>query len=420
MKKLVQTSVLSGLATLSKILTGILGLKIVALYTGPKGVAILGQFMAIANVFSVISGGGISLGVVKYVAEYKFSNELAVFLSSTTLYTLFFSLLTTFIGFIFSSELALWIFDSSEYGYLIKWLALVQSFIAMYLLFTSLITGVDKVRLLITVTILVSVVSLGITCFLSIFYNLEGALVALLVSQAIAVFICVGFIYREKWFASLFLFKMSRKHLFNLSRYSIMTIVSTLTVPISQIVVRNDINALLGWRSVGYWQSVVRLSDAYLLFITTALTTYYLPRLSELKANKDLKKEIKQTYQMLMPIIGLMLVIIYTLRGFIIRVLYSDAFVPATDLFMYQLLGDFFKSAGWLFTYLLLAKSWTKTYIGTEIILSILFVGISHVFLRHYGLIGVTYAFGLTYFIYWLLMFNVAHFYFKRGSCDYS
>jgi len=121
-----------------------------------------------------------------------------------------------------------------------------------------------------------------------------------------------------------------------------------------------------------------------------------------------------------MPLIGLMLIGIYLFRGIIINLLYSKSFTPATELFSYQLLGDFFRVASWLFTYLLLAKAWTKTYVVTEIILSAVFVCLSYSFSRSYGLIGVTYAFALTYFIYWLLMTIVTAFYFKQERKNYK
>lgn len=76
--KLLQTS-FSGVSTLVKILTGMLSLKIIALYAGPEGIAILGQFMSLANIFATIAGGGIALGVIKYVAEYAQTDELHSF-----------------------------------------------------------------------------------------------------------------------------------------------------------------------------------------------------------------------------------------------------------------------------------------------------------------------------------------------------
>lgn len=412
--KLLQISALSGSSTLIKMLTGMLSLKIVALYTGPEGIAILSQFMTLVSILSTIAGGGIGLGVIKYVAEYAQSKELPGFLSTATFYTIFFSLLTMLSGLIFSKELSIWILGSVEFEYLIFWMSIAQILIAMHLLFCSCINGFGEIRLLVSISVISSIISLFLIASFAFFYQVKGTLLAFVLSQTIAIFISTAFLYRRKWFPFLFSINVKTTHLFNLSRYSLMSIVSTLTVPIAQIIVRNDLNTLFGWHSVGYWQAVVRLSDAYLLFVTTALTAYYLPRLSQLQTRITIKKEVVQAYYTLMPTIAIILFLIYLCRGIIINVLYSKTFSPATQLFAYQLTGDFFRIAGWLFTYLLIAKSWTKTYVATEIILSLIFVGIAHVFSRTYGLVGVTYAFALTYFIYWLMMAGVGMIYFKQ------
>ncbi|CAM4412544.1 MAG: Lipid III flippase [Legionella sp.] len=418
--KLLKTSFFSGLSTLVKILTGILSLKIIAMHTGPEGVAILGQFMALVNIFATIAGGGIALGVIKYVAEYANTQELQKFLPTATFYTLFFSLATMLFGVTFSQELSEWILGSTEFAYLMRWMAVAQLFIAMHLLLCSILNGFGQIRLFITVTIISSVLSFIIVCGVALLYPLKSILLAFVVAQASSVFISLLFVFGKDWFRFLFSFKIEKKYLPNLLRYSFMSSVSTLTVSLAQIIVRNDLNTLFSWENVGYWQAVVRLSDAYLLFVTAALTTYYLPRLSELQTPKALKQEITSAFRTLMPLVGVMLICIYLFRGIIINLLYSKTFTPATELFSYQLIGDFFRVASWLFTYLLLAKAWTKTYVITEIILSVVFVGLSYSFSRSYGLIGVTYAFALTYLIYWLLMAVVAVFYFKQESKNYK
>ncbi|KTC91662.1 O-antigen translocase [Fluoribacter dumoffii] len=418
--KLLKTSILSGLSTLVKILTGMLTLKIVALYTGPEGIAILGQFMGLVNILAVIAGGGITLGVIKYVAEYASTQDFSEFLSTTTVYTLFFSLGTMVLGLVYSQNLANWILGSAQFTYLISWMAVAQFFIAMHLLICSILNGLGQIRLQVAITIMSSVLSLIMVCAGAYYYQLKGTLFSFVLAQVLALAISLACVYRHEWFNLLFAWKARRKYWINLIRYSLMTTVSTLTMPVAQIIVRNDLDVLFGWNAVGYWQSVVRLSDAYLLFVTTALTAYYLPRLSELQTSADIKKEIAHAYRVLIPLIGMILILIYLCRNIIVALLYSKAFSPATHLFGFQLFGDFFRVASWLFTYLLLAKAWTKTYVTTEIILSIIFICFSHLFARSYGLTGVTYAFALTYFIYWLMMGGVTLFYFKRQNRHYK
>ncbi len=70
-----------------------------------------------------------------------------------------------------------------------------------------------------------------------------------------------------------------------------MTIVSIIMGPLSLLIVRNYIGDNLGWDKAGYWQGVWYISSIYLMIITTSLSVYYLPKLSELKDKNDLKKK---------------------------------------------------------------------------------------------------------------------------------
>lgn len=383
---------------------------------GPEGVALFGQFMSFANILAVVAGGGIAMGVIKYVAEYSQTKTLKPFLSTATIYTLFFSFFCMGQGFYVRESLSLWIFGSNEYAYLIAWIAVTQFFITFHLLLCAIINGLGQIRLLVKITLFNSILSLVFVGTAALYFDLKHTLLAFVWGQAGAVLISLCFVYKKEWLSYLFSLTLSKKYLTNLFRYSLMTTISALALPVAQLAVRNDLGLSYGWDTVGYWQAVLRLSDTYLVFVTTALNAYYLPRLSQLSTVEELKREIRGAYKSLMPIIGFVLVMIFLCRGFIINFLYSQSFAPAAPLFSYQLLGDFFRLAGWLFTYLLLAKAWTKTYIFTEILLGVLFFSLSHFLSQRYGIIGVTYAFSLTYIVYWALMASLVSIYFKQDE----
>ena len=64
---------------------------------------------------------------------------------------------------------------------------------------------------------------------------------------------------------------------------------------------------------------------------------------------------------------------IYVLRDIAILILFTEEFMPMSDLFFYQLIGDIFKIASWLLGYLMIAKAMTRIFIITEIVFSIEF-----------------------------------------------
>lgn len=189
-----------------------------------------------------------------------------------------------------------------------------------------------------------------------------------------------------------------------LMSFSAMAITSALTVPISHMVVRDYIGATLSWDDAGYWQAIWYISTIYLMVVTTALGVYYLPKLSEITEKTVLRKEILQGYKVIMPIVILLSLTIFLLKDVIIWILFSEQFIPMRELFLWQLIGDVIKMASWLISYLMLAKAMTKVFVITEILFSLSFVFLSIEFVSNFGLEGVTYAFTLNSFIYFLTM----------------
>ena len=68
---LIKTSFFTGIATLIKTASYFLIAKILAMYVGPSGFAIVGQFQNFIQMIQTISGNMIQTGIVKYVSEYN-------------------------------------------------------------------------------------------------------------------------------------------------------------------------------------------------------------------------------------------------------------------------------------------------------------------------------------------------------------
>jgi O-antigen/teichoic acid export membrane protein len=149
---------------------------------------------------------------------------------------------------------------------------------------------------------------------------------------------------------------------------------------------------------------MIRISDGYLMIMTTAFSVYYLPKLASLKCDKEIKSEILNTYKLVLPGVFISAVVIYIFRYNIISILYSPEFLQMSELFFYQLVGDFFKMGSWVLAYLMISKSMTSLYIISEFIFSALYVFLGFVFLKYMGVSGMSFAFAITYILYFLFM----------------
>lgn len=401
---LIKTSLLSLVATFFKMLSGLVINKAISVYIGPAGLAIIGQFQNFSQVVLIAAQGAINNGVVKYTAEYGKESPKILYLFSTALrISLVASVSVGLLLVLFSSFFSSKILDSVDYNFIFIIFGFTIILFVLNGLLLSIINGLKEIRSYIKINIIQSLYSLIFTSLLIYFFSLKGALIALATNQSIIFFITLVMIRKHniiKWknFTSSFDKQISKK----LLAFSAMAITSAIMVPTSQFIVRDYIATTQGMDQAGYWQGVWYISTTYLMIVTTALSTYYLPRLSEITCKQKLKKEILQGYKILLPIVIACGLTIYILRDFIIHLLFSESFLPMKPLFTWQIIGDVFKISSWLLAYIMLAKSMTKLFIFSEIVFSLSLIIFSYLFISKYGVIGATYAYCLNYLTYLL------------------
>ncbi|WP_247717483.1 hypothetical protein [Morganella morganii] len=195
-----------------------------------------------------------------------------------------------------------------------------------------------------------------------------------------------------------------------------MAIASAISLPTANLIIRNYITSKEGLTETGYWQGVNYISTTYLLVITTALSIYYLPKLSKINILKDLKKEILLGYTIVIPIVIISSLIIYISRDIIIYAVFSPDFNPMLHLLKWQLLGDIIKMTSWLLSYLLLAKKMTARFVISEILFSIIYTTLSILLIDKYHTIGAIYAYTISYCLYFFIILSSVYAYIKNNN----
>ena len=406
---LIKTSLLNGIAVVIKMLT-LLGInKILAVYVGPAGYAALGQFQNAMTMITTFASGAINTGVTKYTAEY-YDDELKQRLVWRTAGTIALvgSVVTALLIALFNQTLAVWFLNDASYGGVFLWFAATLVLFTFNTLLLAILNGKKEIVRYVLANIAGSIFALLATSIMVIQFGLYGALVALAVYQSISFFVTLLLCYKASWFKVEYLFGgVDKKTALNLGKYTAMALTSAVCVPVSHILVRNHLGETLGWDAAGYWEAMWRLSGAYLVFVTTTLGVYYLPRLSELKDAREIKKEIIHGYKVILPMAALCGVAMYLLRDFIIATLFTESFSPMRDLFAWQMLGDTLKIGSWILAYFMLSKAMVGLFMVTEIVFSISFVALTYLIAARVGLDGVAVAHAVNYAVYWLLMIYI-------------
>ncbi|MFX4153518.1 O-antigen translocase [Aliarcobacter butzleri] len=395
---LIKTSVLTGISTIITVVSGFVINKVIALYIGPSGLAVVGQLQNFMSIVTTFSNGAITSGIVKYTAEYQTIEQKQKIFSSSIVISLVCSLIISIFLFGFSDYLSKLILKDIQYSSVFIVFGVTVFLFALNTVLMSILNGQKEIKKYILVNIFSSIFSLFFTSFLIIELNLMGALYALVVNQSVIFFVTLVFVVKSDWFKlEYFNQGLDKETLSKLSKYSLMALTSVLTVPVSHLIVRNYIGDNFGWDSAGYWQGLWYISSMYLMLVTTTLSVYYLPKLSEIQDNRELKKEILYGYKIILPIVIVVSLIIFLLKEYIIVIAFSDKFKPMMELFAWQLIGDIFKIASFVVAYYFVAKSKIQQYIFVQIFFSFLFVLLSYYFCNELGLIGVTIAYMLNY-----------------------
>lgn len=403
---LIKTSLLNAIAVGVRIIT-LLGInKILAVYVGPAGYAALGQFQNAVQMISTLASGAINTGVTKYTAEYYEDEEKqrAVWKTAGTI-ALIGSIFLSLLVFIFRIDLSQWFLNDASLDIVFGWFSVALVLFVFNTLLLAILNGKKDIYRYVLANITGSVVALIITAFMVINWGLLGALIALAVYQSLAFFVTLALCFKTPWFRLSHLFgRLDNGVVKNLAKYTAMALTSAGMVPLSHILIRNHLGQTLGWEEAGYWEAMCRLSGAYLMLVTTTLSVYYLPRLSELKTRAEIRQEIVAGYRLILPVAAMCSLLVYLLRDRIILMLFSEKFLPMGELFFWQLIGDVIKIASWLLAFVMLGKSMTIEFISTEIIFSFCFFGLTSVIVGIYGLKGVSVAYAINYALYFFVI----------------
>lgn len=407
---LIKTSLLNGIAVIIKMAT-LLGInKILAVYVGPAGYAAIGQFQNSIQIITTFASGAINTGVTKYTAEYYESEEKqrTLWRTSGTI-ALIGSILTSVAILLFSKSLAVIFLQDEKYSSVFIWFAATLILFVLNNLLLAILNGKKEIQLYIVANIAGSLFSFIVTWGMVGILGLYGALVSLAIYQSLAFFVTFILCCKTTWFKFDYLFgRIEKEAAINLAKYTLMALTTAACVPVSHILVRNHLGDTLGWDIAGHWEAMWRLSAAYLMLVTTTLSVYYLPRLSELKNTDSIKEEIIQGYKIILPIAALCGLTIYSMRDMIIGILFTKEFMPMRDLFAWQMLGDTLKIGSWLLAYLMLGKAMYKVFMISEILFASLFVLLTYALTKTHGLVGTSLAHAINYGLYWIFMyFNI-------------
>ncbi len=414
---LAKSAVWTAGSTLIKIGVGLLVIKLLAVSFGPTGVGQAGNFRQLITVLGVLSGAGIFNGVTKYVAEHHQQPErLRTILGTSSSMILGFSTLLALVFLLFSEVISLGLFGHKHYRTVVQALAFIQMGIAYANYFLAILKGFRDAKgnaLAIILGSLTGVIAYGLCYWLG---GYEGALAGLALIPALVV-LPAGLMILHHNVITFSVLKpiWDRAVASNLGKFTLMALLTSITLPVAYIMMRNLLAARYSWEEVGIWQGMSSISDAYLQFITASFTVYLLPTLSRLESKQEITREIIKALKFVLPAVAAVSFAVWLLRDFVIWLLFSDKFMAMRDLFAWQFVGDVLKVGAYVFGYLVIAKAALRFYVLTEVSQFLLLTGFSHWLIPVNGALGAAQSYMATYIVYFILCCSVFIIYRRRA-----
>lgn len=393
----VKSSYLSAISTAVSLITKVVVNKITALYIGPNGFAIYGQFKDFVSLISSIGQLGTENGIIKYTADTKNDiNKYKRFLATAFKLHIASALLISLFILIFRSWINQILFADNSFAPEIIIVGCSTLFISLHNLFLGILNGLKLLKEYITVSI-ISTLAIAVTASISVkYYGLSGLIFSIGFNHLLLFIISLFFI-SSYCNISISIFKEKfQKHIFRgLIDFSAMSLSGIISLSVALLFIRTLIINNLGDNYAGSWDALWRISAIYILFLTSSFKFYLIPTFSTLE-DSLLKQEILKIWRITLPSILVIISGIYIFKDFIIQFLFTEEFLLIKSIILYQLLGDIFRIHSWTLGNLLMAKKKTKIFITLQVVWAILFCSLGTILSRIYGFKGITLAYLIT------------------------
>lgn len=390
-----------------KIAIGLVTSKLMAVFVGPSGLALIGNLRSFVASLENIATLGFHNGIVKYVAENKDNKPELQKIISTVFISLFIvAVVLSTVMLVFSDYFFQIIFgNNSEYQFIIKAVAIILPFNVISIVLVSITNGLDKYKKVIYANLITNLVCLLFSMAFIYYFNTIGAMISIVIIPIVLFLVSCFYIRSEIKILQSFNFQyFDFSILKNLGTFSLMVLPPAILSPIFNLQIRNFLIAHEGLEKAGFWEAMTRISNSYLLFMGSLVAVYFYPKLAASVENSEIKKLIWRFYKSILPMFCLGLIFVYLFRFQIIRLLFTTEFLLVSDLFFWQIFGDVFKVAGMILGYYLMAQKRIFNYVFIEIGALVFLYFCSVLCIKSFGVEGVVMAQAFENILYFVVL----------------
>lgn len=391
-KKIFKSTFLFGFVQAFNIIAKVGVNKVVAVLLGTEGMGVIGLFQSTINVLSTVCGLGLSQSAVKDISQgtNESFEQFSKSISLTKKLVLLLALFGMFITMVLSPWLSEWTFGDDRYTYAFMWLSVVVFLNIITEGQLAILKGARMLRLLAKASLLGSVVGLITSVPLYFWLGENGIVPSLIVAALTAMVLSWYFVRKVKYSNQVYAIKQAIREGKMMMQMGIALMYVSFLVGVSDYIIRTFISNVANVDVVGLYQAGSMIINSYFGIVITALTTDYYPRISAInRNNEELQQEFNRQSEVGLLMVGSLVIIILFAMPLVVKILYTEDFMPIISFLQYAVLGVLFTVCSNALGMILLAKQASKTFFYTSTIGRIIIVGISLLSFKYWGLEGL-------------------------------
>lgn len=379
-----------------RLVFGFASIKVTAVYLGPAGLALVAQLGSFISMCQGFLANGAGTAVVRLSSEYGQDPErLRSLLGSAGRLALMLALAAVVIISIASPWVAQWLFTDSAY----IWAIVAGAFAIAASILNSVVLGALNGRKEIGLVVFSNVAStiVGFIIFVPacIQWGIAGGLIGSALAYVLALPVSVLLLRRSSHIrAADFLGPLVSQEVKKIAHFYPMLIAHSTLTPLGLILIRDVAGEHLGLEGAGIWQACWRLSEVYLMVVTTSVSLYLMPRLGEvIAAPESLRREVWRSLKIVAAITSSLALALFLVREWVVRLVFSSAFDGVAELMPWQLAGDVLRMAAWTLGFVLVALVRSVWYMALEIMVPLAYVAATAWLIGDYGTAGIPWAY---------------------------
>lgn len=380
---------------------GIVSTKIISVYLGAQGMALLGNLRNFAAMGKAAATVGLNNAAVRLLVEHKEDASARSKIAATFFWT-FLTLCTVLsaIGLALAPCISQWLFFDPGYAQAIRFFALQLPLIAMATFCVALYNAHARYSRIVLGQIFSAFFIFVLTVFLVFKQHITGGIWAVVLSEVVVFLTTLGFVLKDRLLSGIRLLRrMEVRYLREIGKFSGMALLSAVVIPLTMIGIRNLITNLYGLEQAGIWEAVNKLSGFYMSLVGPALSLYYMPRLASLRSDADFKLELRLYFTLFIPLCLVMLALVYLTRYWILDLAFTKDFSGVAPLLGWQLLGDALKIMTLAFGYQVLVKAMLWRYVLIELAHNGVYFLLACLWLPQLGISGAVKAYAVASFV---------------------